>query len=304
MKRLILFLTTNAAVLVLLSLVFRLFGVEQWLYTNGVELNLQSLLIFSALFGMGGSFISLAISKWLAKQGMGVRVLEQPTTDKERWLLQTVEHLAERAQIGMPEVGIFESDTPNAFATGLSRDNALVAVSSGLLRLMPPDQVEAVLGHEVSHVANGDMVTLELIQGVVNTFVIFLARIVGYLVDRALFRNDRGIGIGYFATTMLAQIFLSIFASMIVMAFSRWREFRADAGGAGLAGRENMIAALRSLQRSRNLQDLPGGLAAFGISAGLGQGMSRLFMSHPPLEERIQALEHMDVAHWNLRHNH
>jgi heat shock protein HtpX len=304
MKRLVLFLLTNGAVLVLLSFVFQLFGVEQWLYRDGVNLNLEGLLIFSALFGMGGSFISLAISKWMAKRSLGVRVLEQPVDSHGIWLVQTVQRLARQAGIGTPEVGIFDSDTPNAFATGMSRDHALVAVSSGLLRSMPANQVEAVLGHEISHVANGDMVTLGLIQGVVNTFVIFLARIVGLVVDRTLFNNDRGTGLGYFATTIIAQIFLSILASMIVMAFSRWREFRADAGGAGLAGRDNMIGALRSLQHSHNPQDLPGSLAAFGISGGLGQGISRLFMSHPPLEQRIAVLEHMDVTPWQVKHGH
>jgi heat shock protein HtpX len=253
---------------------------------------------------MGGSFISLAMSKWLAKYSMGVRVLERPVDDRGIWLTQTVQRLAHQAGIGTPEVGIFVSDTPNAFATGMSRDHALVAVSSGLLHSMPANQVEAVLGHEITHVANGDMVTLGLIQGVVNTFVIFLARIVGLVVDRALFRNDRGVGIGYFATTIIAQIFLSILASMIVMAFSRWREFRADAGGAGLAGRENMIGALRSLQHSQELRGLPGSLAAFGIAGGLGQGISRLFMSHPPLEERIAILEHLDVTLWKVKHGH
>ena len=304
MQRLILFLVTNGAVLALLSFVFQLFGVEQWFYREGVNLNLQSLLIFSALFGMGGSFISLAMSKWLAKQGMGVRVLEHPADAGEIRLVETVQRLARQAGIGMPEVGIFESDQPNAFATGMSRDSALVAVSSGLLRRMPANQLEAVLGHEITHVANGDMVTLGLIQGVVNTFVIFLARIVGFVVDRALFRNDRGGGIGYFATTMVAQIFLSILASMIVMAFSRWREFRADAGGANLAGRDNMIAALRSLQHNREPQELSGSLAAFGIAGGLGQGMTKLFMSHPPLEERIAVLEHMDVGRLHVNHGH
>jgi len=304
MKRLILFLSTNAAILLLLSFVFQLFGVEQWFYREGVNLNLEGLLIFSALFGMGGSFISLALSKWLAKRSMGVRVLERPVDAHGIWLVQTVQRLARQAGIGIPEVGIFDSPAPNAFATGMSRDHALVAVSTGLLQSMPAKQVEAVLGHEISHVANGDMVTLGLIQGVVNTFVIFLARIVGLVVDRALFRNDRGVGLGYFATTIVAQIFLSIFASMIVMAFSRWREFRADAGGAGLAGRDNMIGALRSLQHSHNLQDLPGSLAAFGISGGLGMSISRLFMSHPPLEQRIAMLQHMDVTPWQVKHGH
>ena len=213
MKRLFLFLATNVAVLAVLSVVFQVFGVEQWLYREGVGINVQGLLIFSALFGMGGAFISLALSKWLAKRGMGVRVIEQPATAGERWVVQTVERLAREAGIGTPEVGIFDSDTPNAFATGMRRDDALVAVSTGLLRHLPANEVEAVLGHELSHVANGDMVTLGLIQGVVNTFVIFLARVVGLVVDRALFQDERGMGIGYFLTTMVARVFLSILAS-------------------------------------------------------------------------------------------
>jgi heat shock protein HtpX len=305
MKRLFLFLATNLAVLSVLSVVFQVFGVEQWLYREGASINIQGLLIFSAMFGMGGSFISLALSKWLAKSGMGVRVIEQPADAGERWLLQTVDRLAREAGIGMPDVGIFPSDAPNAFATGMRRDDALVAVSTGLLRRMSTNKVEAVLGHELSHVANGDMVTLGLIQGVVNTFVIFLARIVGLVVDRALFRDESGMGLGYFLTTMVAQIFLSILASMIVMAFSRWREYRADAGGARLAGRENMIGALQSLLRLHDPRPLPGGLAAFGIAGGLPRGLSRLFMSHPPLEERIAALRRegsFSVEH--MRHDH
>jgi heat shock protein HtpX len=305
MKRIFLFLATNVAVLAVLSVVFQIFGVEQWLYQEGAGINVQGLLIFSALFGMGGAFISLAMSKWLAKRGMGVRVIEQPATAGERWLVQTIERLAREAGIGTPEVGIFASDAPNAFATGMSRDDALVAVSAGLLQQLPKNEVEAVLGHELSHVANGDMVTLGLIQGVVNTFVIFLARIVGLVIDRALFGNQRGMGMGYFLTTMVAQIFLSILASMIVMAFSRWREYRADAGGARLAGTRNMIGALQSLQRLHDPQPLPGELAAFGISGGIPEGFSRLFMSHPPLEQRIAALQHQYNIHiGELRHDH
>jgi heat shock protein HtpX len=305
MKRLFLFLATNLAVVAVLSVLFQVFGVEQWLYREGAGINVQGLLIFSALFGMGGAFISLALSKWLAKTGMGVRVIEQPADAGERWLLQTVDRLAREAGIGTPQVGIFASDAPNAFATGMSRDDALVAVSAGLLRRLPQNEVEAVLGHELSHVANGDMVTLGLIQGVVNTFVIFLARIVGLVVDRALLRDERGMGVGYFLTTLVAQIFLSILASMIVMAFSRWREYRADAGGARLAGPGNMIGALQSLQRLHDPRPLPGGLAAFGISGGLPEGLSRLFMSHPPLEARITALQHQYNIHaGELRHDH
>jgi heat shock protein HtpX len=302
MKRLFLFLATNVAVIVVLSAVFQIFGIEQWLYREGAGINVQGLLIFSALFGMGGAFVSLALSKWLAKTGMGVRVIERPGDAGERWLLNTVRRLAHEAGIATPEVGIFASDTPNAFATGMSRDNALVAVSTGLLGNMPANQVEAVLGHEITHVANGDMVTLGLIQGVVNTFVIFLARIVGLVVDRALFGDERGMGVGYFLTTMVAQIFLSILATLIVMAFSRWREFRADAGGARLAGRANMIGALQSLQHLHDPRPLPAGLAAFGISGGLPEGLSRLFLSHPPLVQRIAALQRMDVPHREALH--
>ncbi|MEJ2612860.1 MAG: protease HtpX [Candidatus Thiodiazotropha sp.] len=260
MKRTLLFLATNAAVLMVLSVVFRIFGIEQWLYQNGTDINLQGLLMFSALFGMGGSLISLALSKWMAKNTMGVAVIEQPADAQQQWLVTTIQRLSGKAGIGMPEVGIFQSESPNAFATGMHRDQALVAVSSGLLQRMPRDQVEAVLGHEITHVANGDMVTLGLLQGVINTFVIFLARLVGLAVDRVIFRDDRGMGIGYFITTLVAQMFLSFLASFIVMAFSRWREYRADAGGARLAGRSPMIGALRTLQRLQNAEPLPGNL--------------------------------------------
>ena len=291
MKRLLLFLLTNAAVLVVLSVTLQLFGVEPWLYQQGIGLNLYSLLMFSAVFGMGGSFISLAISKWMAKKTMGVRVIEEPANADEHRLLQTVRRLAGSAGIGMPEVGVFSSDQPNAFATGMSRSKALVAVSTGLLRSMNEEEVEAVLGHEITHVANGDMVTMGLLQGVVNTFVIFLSRILGYVLDRALFGNERGLGPAYYLTTIAAQIFLSILATIIVMAFSRWREFRADAGGARLAGRGQMIAALRRLQAAYEPRDLPAEMGAFGITGNIGRGLARLFMSHPPLEERIAALE-------------
>lgn len=290
MKRLLLFAATNLAVLTLLSVVLNLLGVDQWLYASGSGLNTRALLIFSAVFGMGGSFISLAMSKWMAKTTMGVRVIEQATTAQQQRLLATVRQLSGKAGIGMPEVGIFQSEQPNAFATGMSRDDALVAVSTGLLQRLREDEVEAVLGHEITHVANGDMVTMGLLQGVLNTFVMFLARIVGYLVDRTLFGNQRGMGLGYFATTLIAQVFLSVFATMIVMAFSRWREYRADAGGASLAGNAHMIAALRRLQAAHE-QELPGTLAAFGIAGGARAGLSRLFLSHPPLEDRIAALQ-------------
>ncbi len=291
MMRIVLFLATNAAVLVLISVVFQLFGIEGILAENGVDLNLQALLLMSAVIGFGGSFISLALSKFMARRSMGVQIIEQPRNDSERWLLETVRRQAEKAGIGMPEVGIFPSPDPNAFATGMRRDAALVAVSTGLLQNMGADEVEAVLGHEVSHVANGDMVTMGLLQGVVNTFVIFLSRVIGHVVDRVVFKTERGYGPAYYITSIVAQVFLSILASMIVMWFSRRREFRADAGGAALSTRNKMANALRALQRNQQPQDLPGEFAAFGISGGLGGGLKRLFMSHPPLQERIAALE-------------
>ncbi|NIP18185.1 MAG: protease HtpX [Xanthomonadales bacterium] len=291
MMRIFLFLATNAAVLVLISVVFQVLGIEGILAENGVDLNLQALLVMSAVIGFGGSFISLALSKFMAKRSMGVQVIGQPRSDTERWLLDTVQRQAERAGIGMPEVGVFRSPDPNAFATGMRRNDALVAVSTGLLEKMQPREVEAVLAHEVSHVANGDMVTLALIQGVVNTFVIFLSRVIGHVVDRVVFKTERGYGPAYFITSIVAQVLLSILATMIVMWFSRRREFRADAGGAELAGNENMIGALQALQRVHQPQDLPGEFAAFGISGGPGAGLRRLFMSHPPLGERILALQ-------------
>jgi len=291
MMRILLFLATNAAVLVLISVVFQLFGIEGILAENGVDLNLQALLLMSAVIGFGGSFISLAMSKMLAKRGMGVRVIEQPANSTEQWLVETVRRQAQQAGIGMPEVGIFQAPEPNAFATGMRRNSALVAVSTGLLQNMQADEVEAVLGHEITHVSNGDMVTMGLLQGVVNTFVIFLSRIIGHVVDRVVFKTERGYGPAYYITSIVAQVFLSVLASMIVMWFSRRREFRADAGGASLAGRNKMIGALRALQRAHEPQDLPGEFAAFGISGGIGSGIKRLFMSHPPLEERIAALQ-------------
>ena len=290
MMRIALFLATNAAILVLISIVFQVFGFEGILAENGVDLNLQALLVMSAVIGFGGSFISLAMSKFLAKRSMGVKIIEQPGNSTEQWLLSTVKRQAERAGIGMPEVGIFDTPEPNAFATGMSRNNALVAVSAGLLQNMGKDEVEAVLGHEITHVSNGDMVTMGLIQGVINTFVIFLSRVIGHVVDRVVFKTERGYGPAYYVTSIVAQIFLSFLASMIVMWFSRRREFRADAGGASLAGRNKMIAALQALQRGSQPHDLPGEFAAFGISGGLGTGIKKLFMSHPPLEERIAAL--------------
>ena len=294
MMRIVLFLATNAAIMVLISIVFQMFGFEGILAENGVDLNLQALLVMSAVIGFGGSFISLAMSKFLAKRSMGVKIIAQPANSTEQWLVSTVKRQAEQAGIGMPEVGIFDTPEPNAFATGMSRNNALVAVSAGLLQNMNSDEVEAVLAHEITHVSNGDMVTMGLIQGVINTFVIFLSRVIGHVVDRVVFKTERGYGPAYYVTSIVAQIFLSILASMIVMWFSRRREFRADVGGASLAGRNKMIAALQALQRGHEPHDLPGEFAAFGISGGLGSGIKKLFMSHPPLQERIAALRAAD----------
>lgn len=291
MMRILLFLATNAAILVLISIVFQVFGIEGILAENGVDLNLEALLVLSAVIGFGGAFISLAISKWMAKRSMGVQVISQPRNASEQWLLDTVSRQAQEAGISMPEVGVFQSPQPNAFATGMRRNAALVAVSTGLLQSMSREEVEAVLGHEVSHVANGDMVTMALLQGVVNTFVVFLSRVIGHVVDRVVFKTERGYGPAYYITSIVAQIFLSILASMIVMWFSRQREFRADAGGANLAGKTKMIGALQALQRGHEAKDLPGAFASFGISGGMASGLKRLFMSHPPLEERIQALQ-------------
>jgi heat shock protein HtpX len=289
MKRIFLFLVTNLAVLALLSVV--IFIIEQVFGVRLGQGGMGGLLVFAAIFGFGGALISLALSKWTAKRLMGVRVIDSPQTDVERWLVTTVKHLADQAHIGMPEVGVFEAEEMNAFATGARRNAALVAVSSGLLRSMSRSQIEAVLGHEISHVANGDMVTLALLQGVLNTFVIFLARIIGSIVDRALFKNDRAeSGIGFFLTTMVAQIVLGIFASMIVSWYSRRREFRADRGGADLAGTGAMIGALEVLKRSQG-EPMPPQMQAFGINTGGGGGFMRLFMSHPPLDERIAALQ-------------
>jgi len=288
MKRIFLFIVTNLAVLVLLSLV--IFVIERVFGVRLSQGGLGSLLVFAAVFGFGGALISLALSKWTAKRLMGVRVIGQPQSDVEVWLVETVRRLASQARIGMPEVGIFDAEEMNAFATGARRDAALVAVSTGLLRGMSRPQAEAVMGHEISHVANGDMVTLALLQGVLNTFVIFLARIIGGLVDRAVFRNDREeSGIGFFLTTMVAQIVLGILAGMIVSWYSRQREFRADRGGANLAGTGNMISALEALKHSHG-EPMPQQMQAFGINTGKTGGFMRLFMSHPPLDERIAAL--------------
>ena len=291
MKRVLLFLVTNVAVVLVLGVVLSLLGVDRILDEQGVGLDMRSLLVFAAVFGMGGSFISLAMSKWIAKRMMGAQVIASPRSETEVWLFETVRRQAGQAGIGMPEVAVFDSPDPNAFATGMRRNSALVAVSTGLLRSMNREEVEAVLGHEISHVANGDMVTLSLIQGVVNTFVIFLSRIVGYFVDRVVLKNEEGHGIGFFITTIVAQIVFGILASVIVMWFSRRREYRADAGGARLAGVGSMIAALESLQRS-TFDPLPDQMQAFGISGKPGKNsLKLLFMTHPPLEDRIEALK-------------
>ena len=288
MKRLILLVATNLAILLMLSIAARLLGLDTWIAANGGSWS--GLLAFAALFGFGGAFASLLLSKWIAKRTMGVRILEQPTNGVEAWLVETVRGQARAAGIGMPEVGIFDSPTPNAFATGARRDNSLVAVSTGLLQTMRRQEVEAVLAHEISHVANGDMVTLTLIQGVLNTFVIVLARIVGGAVDRMLSRDEGERGPGYFIAVLVSELLLGLLASIIVMAFSRYREFRADRGGARLAGSDNMISALESLKRSYGEPLQAPQLAALGISGSVGMGFKRLFMSHPPLEERIEAL--------------
>ena len=288
MKRIALFLATNLAIVLVLSLSMRLLGVEPYLNEQG--LNLNALLVFAAVFGFGGAFISLALSKWSAKRAMGAKVISTPRTPTERWLVETVQRQAQEAGIGMPEVAIFDSPQVNAFATGMNRNSALVAVSSGLLRAMDQAEAEAVLAHEVSHVANGDMVTLALIQGVVNTFVIFLSRVIGHTVDRIVFKNERGHGPAFFVTYIAAELVLGILASIIVMWFSRQREFRADAGGARLAGRGKMIAALEKLSLAAGQPPLPEKMAAFGIAGGQGLGFKRLFMTHPPLAERIAAL--------------
>jgi heat shock protein HtpX len=289
--RILLFLGTNIAIMALLSLTFSLFGIQGLLAENGVDLNLQALLVFSAVIGFSGSFISLFISKWMAKRSMGVHVIKDASDQTQRWLIQTVKLQAERANIGMPEVGIFDHPSPNAFATGWNKNNALVAVSTGLLQSMNKKEIEAVLAHEVSHVANGDMVTLTLIQGVVNTFVVFLSRVIGHVVDRVVFKVERGHGPAFYIVSFVAQIVLGILAMTIVMWFSRKREFQADIGGAKLAGKQNMIDALERLKGDTSDAKLPDEMAAFAINAGKVQ---RLFASHPPLEDRIQALRNTD----------
>jgi heat shock protein HtpX len=293
LKRIVLLVATNLAILVMLTIVARLLGLDSWLAGSGMSFG--ALLVFAALFGFGGSFISLLISKWLAKRAMGVQVIERPTDPDEVWLVGTVRAQAQAVGIGIPEVGIFDSPAPNAFAPGARRDNALVAVSTGLLQTMRKEELEGVLAHEISHIANGDMVTLTLIQGVLNTFVILLARVIGGAVDRMLSRgeDDQG-GVGYFIAVMVCELLLGVLASIIVMAFSRYREYRADHGGARLAGTHKMIAALESLKRSHG-EPLPAPqVSAFGINGAVGGGLKRLFMSHPPIDERIAALRALD----------
>jgi heat shock protein HtpX len=292
-----LFMATNIAILALFTIIFQALGLEQYLASQGVNTNLTGLLIMCALFGFGGSFISLLISKWMAKRSSGTQIIDQPNTPDERWLMETVADLAKKADIGMPEVGIFPAQQSNAFATGWNKNNALVAVSAGLLHRFDKEEVRAVLAHEIGHVANGDMITLTLIQGVLNTFVMFFARIIGSIIDKVVFKNERGHGISYFVIVMVLQVVLGIFASMIVRAFSRWREFRADSAGAQLAGRGAMIAALQKLQAETQVQaqahapnQMPDTLTAFGISGGWKQHVSRLLMTHPPLEKRIETL--------------
>jgi len=292
LKRVALFIATNLAVVLVLSIVLRLLGVDNMLDERGAGINYEALLVLSLVIGFGGSFISLAISKWMAKRSTGARVITQPANSTESWLVSTVQRQAQQAGIETPEVAIYDSPDMNAFATGMRRNSALVAVSTGLLRGMKRDEVEGVLAHEISHVANGDMVTLALVQGVVNTFVIFLSRIVGHFVDRVILRNEQGYGIGYFGAVIAAQLVLGMLASVIVMWVSRHREFRADAGSAKINGRQPMINALARLEQG-SAGDLPEALQAFGISGGGKRRFSKLFMSHPPIPERIEALDRL-----------
>ena len=289
MRRVIYFILTNLAILIVLSTAMRVIGVEPYLTAYG--LNYRSLLIFALVFGMGGSFISLALSKWTAKRISGAQVIEEPANETERWLVRTVSELAAKSYIGMPAVAIVPSDDMNAFATGMSRNRSLVAVSSGLLRKMDSEKVKAVLAHEVAHAANGDMITLALIQGVVNTFVLFLSRVIGHTIDRVVFKNERGHGPAFWITTIVAEIVLAILASIIVFYFSRKREYRADIGAATLVGKKPMIGALETLKTSLRQPHLPDKLAAFGISGAKRSGLKALFATHPDLDDRIAALE-------------
>jgi heat shock protein HtpX len=291
MMRIVLFLATNLAILLIASITLSLFGFNGFMAANGVDLQLDQLLVFCAVFGFAGSIISLLLSKWMAKKGTGTQVITQPRTRHEQWLLQTVEELSREAGIKMPEVGIFPAHESNAFATGWNRNDALVAVSQGLLERFSPDEVKAVLAHEIGHVANGDMVTLALIQGVVNTFVMFFARIFGNFVDKVVFKSEDGHGPAFYIATIVAELVLGILASMIVMWFSRKREFKADEAGARLAGTSSMINALQRLKSEQGMPvHMPDSLTAFGINGGLKQGLAGLLMSHPPLDTRIEAL--------------
>lgn len=291
MSRIFYFLLTNLAIVLVLSITMNIFGIGGYLDANGI--NYQGLLVFTACFGFGGAFISLALSKWTAKKMSGAQVITNPKNEHENWLLETVAYQAEQANIGMPEVAIFPSSQLNAFATGMSKNNSLVAVSQGLLDNMTREEAEAVLAHEVSHIANGDMVTLTLIQGVVNTFVMFLSRVIGYTVDKVVFKTRNGVGPGFYITMIFAEIILGILASIIVMWFSRQREFRADFGGAKLSSKEKMISALEKLKNYYQPSDLPKQMAAFGVSGNKNSGLMDLFSSHPPLDKRIEYLKNL-----------
>ncbi len=306
MNRVFLLVATNLAVIVVLSIVWNIldsmFGISQLLINMGLPAHFGYIAVMALVIGFGGAFISLWMSKGMAKRSMGVQIIESPKTKQERWLLEIVQRQSDAVGIDMPEVGIFHSPEPNAFATGARKNNALVAVSQGLLDQMTPDEVEAVLGHEISHVANGDMVTQTLLQGVLNTFVIFFARVVGYFIDSLLSRgeqNEGGLGMGYFITSIVMELLFGFLASLIVMKFSRSREFHADNGGASLAGKQKMIAALKRLKQVQTPHDLPGEMAAFGIAGGVGEGLKKLMMTHPPLEERIAALEGVPLQHYS-----
>jgi len=289
MKRIFYFLVTNLAIVLVLSVTMRLLGVEPFLNGNG--LNLNSLLIFAAVMGFGGAFISLAISKWSAKKMSGAVTIENPKTPDEIWLTNIVKKQSETVGIQMPEVAIFNSPVVNAFATGMSRNSSLVAVSSGLLEMMTKDEAEAVIGHEISHIANGDMVTLTLIQGVVNTFVLFFSRVIGYTVDKVIFKTRQGTGPAFFITMIISELLLGVLASIVVMWFSRQREYRADIGGGQLAGNKKMIAALQRLKTQYESSALPKSIAALGISGEQGMGLKELFSTHPSLDDRIARLQ-------------
>ena len=296
MKRIFFFIITNIAILLVLSIFLSLLGFTGILQSNGIDLDYDSLMLFSLVFGMGGSFISLYMSKWMAKSLAGVKVIKSPNNQFESWYVQIVERQSETLGIRVPEIGIFNSPSPNAFATGSSKNNSLVALSTGLIESMNKDEIEAVIGHEMSHVANGDMVTLSLIQGIINAFVIFFSRVIGHFVDRVILKNERGYGIGYFFTVIFAQVILGILASTIVCWFSRRREFRADFGGAQLTSKEAMISSLRTLEKM-SAAKLPDQMLAFGISnQGNSQTLRKLISTHPPIRERILALENTNFS--------